>query len=558
MWNWHGRVRNRRNRQGRQSRRRVSGLFLLATAFVGLSMLLGACAPDPQQQAADAGKAKLDAELRHARVDLGLPDALLKPITDQEAKIAAGNSGSGASAKDATANYQLLYTQLVGVEQTANDTLKKQAQADFGALTNVLNQRRTQGFTEAAAYQARLDQALKDFDNAKTAGDYAKVDATVRAQTAALNALWPAYQKLQDFKQTVAAMRAAGINTSFGEQEYEQDVQVFRDASSADRYQKLNDVIDGQVMQLMADQTEALPYIGQTMLSGFQARIDELKAWGERTADFQQQHDADAQDLAQAKSLADYLTIAQRLTTQTNAMALPLVRGKARADLALLRKLVDAEQAIDPTRAYSYADPSEGIGDAQDRFNAAQTADDFQNADADINVLITNLRALHDDSTDTTPPWQAHQTDLGLMRQYQILSGKVVMVSLIEQTARFYENGVLVYWSYVTTGRQDLPTPPGLHYAMERDAHIEFRSNAPKGSPDWYAPTPINYAVLFANYGFFLHDAWWRYQFGPGSNLPHWDPLAFNGGSHGCVNFPEDNMLWVYNWTDVGTPVVVY
>jgi len=179
-------------------------------------------------------------------------------------------------------------------------------------------------------------------------------------------------------------------------------------------------------------------------------------------------------------------------------------------------------------------------------------------ADADINVLITNLRALHDDSTDTTPPWQAHQTDLGLMRQYQILSGKVVMVSLIEQTARFYENGVLVYWSYVTTGRQDLPTPPGLHYAMERDAHIEFRSSAPKGSPDWYAPTPINYAVLFANYGFFLHDAWWRYQFGPGSNLPHWDPLAFNGGSHGCVNFPEDNMLWVYNWTDVGTPVVVY
>lgn len=558
MWNWHGRIRDRRGHQGRSGRQGVSGLFLLATALVGLSMLLGACAPDPQQQAADAGKTKLDTELHHARVDLGLPDSLLKPITDQEAKIAAGAGSSGASAKDAAANYQLLYTQLVGVEQTANDTLKKQAQADFGALTNVLNQRRSQGFSEAAAYQTRLDQALKDFDNAKTAGDYAKVDATVRAQTSALNALWPAYQKLQDFKQTVAAMRAAGINTSFGEQEYEQDVQAFRDAATADRYQKLNDVIDGQVMQLMADQTEALPYIGQTMLSGFQARIDELKAWGEQTADFQQQHDADAADLAQAKSLADYLTIAQRLTTQTNAMALPLVRGKARADLALLRKLVDAEQAIDPTRAYSYADPLEGIGDARDRFDAAQTSDDFQNADADINVLITNLRALHDDSTDTTPPWQAHQTDLALMRQYQILSGKVVMISLIEQTARFYENGVLVYWSYVTTGRQDLPTPPGLHYAMERDAHIEFRSSAPKGSPDWYAPTPINYAVLFANYGFFLHDAWWRYQFGPGSNLPHWDPLAFNGGSHGCVNFPEDNMLWVYNWTDVGTPVVVY
>src|SRR5690349_24690122 len=110
MWSWHGRTSDRRNRHRRHDRQRVSGLFLLATALVGLSMLLGACAPDPQQQAADAGKAKLDAELRHARVDLGLPDSLLKPITDQEAKIAAGAGSSGASAKDAAANYQLLYT----------------------------------------------------------------------------------------------------------------------------------------------------------------------------------------------------------------------------------------------------------------------------------------------------------------------------------------------------------------------------------------------------------------------------------------------------------------
>jgi len=76
---------------------------------------------------------------------------------------------------------------------------------------------------------------------------------------------------------------------------------------------------------------------------------------------------------------------------------------------------------------------------------------------------------------------------------------------------------------------------------MDKEYHIEFKSGDPQGSALWYAPTPINYAILYANYGFFLHDAYWRAKFGPGSNLPHPnDGLAFDAGSHGCINFPGD------------------
>ncbi len=64
--------------------------------------------------------------------------------------------------------------------------------------------------------------------------------------------------------------------------------------------------------------------------------------------------------------------------------------------------------------------------------------------------------------------------------------------------------------------------------------------------------------MRYAPGGFFLHDAWWRYKFGPGSNLPHWDPLAFSGGSHGCVNFPEDNMAYVYYHVADGEPIILY
>lgn len=553
-------------RQGRQqaggtrgSLRGMRALGLAATTLLLLSMLLTACASDAQQTAARQNKSKLDTELHHARTDLGLPDSLLQPITSQENKIASGEGGWSYNYTDAASNYALLYNQLVGIEQTAGQTLKTQTAKDLDAFTQALKLRDSQGFTEISAYQARLNQAQKDLTKATTPGDYAKIDAVVRAQTEALNSLWPAYQKLQDFKATLRAMRAAGINSSLGETEYNADVQAFRDASTAARYEKLVGVIDGQIVQMMADQTEALPFIGTAMLDAFQARIDLLHQYGENAKAFQSQHDADTKDLASASALTDYLTLAQVINKQTSAMELPLVRGKARYDLASLRHLIDTAQAQNPLSAYEYASGDVGVGTVADELNGSASLADYQNADNDITIMTTNLRALLDNLHDTTPSSQPHAVDLQLMQHYGIMSGRVVMVSLREQVARFYENGKLVYWSYVTTGRPEKPSPPGFHTAMDKEYHIEFKSGDPQGSALWYAPTPINYAILYANYGFFLHDAYWRAKFGPGSNLPHPnDGLAFNDGSHGCINFPEINMAWVWDWTPLYSPIVVY
>jgi hypothetical protein len=563
-WRRQGRMSGRRHLIGQRngSARRLS-LFAATTAtataaLLLLSLLLSACGPDARQAAAEQNRVALDHELRHARVDLGIPDAMLQPIISQEQKVAAGDGGWNYNYADAASNYSLLYSQLVGIEQTAGQTLRAQAIQDTDAFTKALNTRRDEGFSEIAAYQARLDQAIADFDNAHTPGDFYRVDAFVRTQTVALNALWPAYLKLQDFTSTLRAMHTAGVNSSLGQAEYTADLQAFRDASDADRYQKLTAVIDGQIMQMMADETEAMPYIGSAMLDAFQARIDNLKRWGENAAPFQRQHDEDASALAGAHTLADYLTLAQLVNRQTAAMELPLVRGNARNDLHVLQGLINGAQAGAPTTAYEYANGAEGIGLVRTEFDSAHDLAGYQQADNDTVILITNLRALLDDLHDPTPAWQAHRTDLSLLQQYGIFSGRVAVISLREQTARFYQNGNLVYWSYVTTGRPERPSPPGLHYALDKEYHTEFISGDPPGSPYWFAPTPVNYAILYANNGFFLHDAWWRYKFGPGTNLPHWDPLAFNGGSHGCINFPEDNMPWVYNWISVGTPVIVY
>jgi hypothetical protein len=547
----------RRELPGTHAARRTTAFAVLAAALLALSIVVSGCAQDTAQSAAEQNKAKLDAELRHAR-SLGIPDALLQPVLTQEQAVANGAGGSKYSDQDAASNYALLYTQLVGIEQTAAQTLKQQAQTDLQAFSSALSSRRAEGFSEANAYQARLNQAFQDFGTASTAGDFARVDATARAQTEALNSLDPAYTELQDFKAAIQTVHNAGFSSSGAELEYADDLAIFRDGASAARFARLVDIITGQINQLMADQTEALPYIGAVLLDTFQARIDDLKRFGVRANAYQQQHDADAATLASAKTLAAYLTLGQVINRQTAGMTLDYVRGKAHYDLNQLRQLVAQAQAGNPLVAYEYASYWDGVGIPERDLASAYDVSSFAQVDGEIEIMTTNLRAMLDNLSDPTGPDKPHATDLQLMQQYGIISGRVIIVSLREQTSRIYQNGKLVYWSYVTTGRPEKPSPPGLHYVIDKEYHTEFVSGDPPGSPLWYAPTPINYGLRYADGGYFLHDAWWRYKFGPGSNLPHWDPLAFNGGSHGCVNYPETNMAWVYTFAQVGDPVILY
>ena len=98
---------------------------------------------------------------------------------------------------------------------------------------------------------------------------------------------------------------------------------------------------------------------------------------------------------------------------------------------------------------------------------------------------------------------------------------------------------------------------PALCHVPHRP-HRSSPRRSRRASPFWYAPTPITYGIAYAPNGFFIHDAWWRSEFGPDTNLPHWDPAAFNGGSHGCINLPTDQMQWVWSWTPDGAPIIVY
>jgi lipoprotein-anchoring transpeptidase ErfK/SrfK len=110
----------------------------------------------------------------------------------------------------------------------------------------------------------------------------------------------------------------------------------------------------------------------------------------------------------------------------------------------------------------------------------------------------------------------------------------------------------------VTTVMPGLVTPPGTYAVQLKAYDTWFTSPWPYGSPYYYAPLVVRYALLFRAGGFYIHDAPWRQTFGPGSNVPH---LAPDGtpetGSHGCVNVPEDTGAWLFAWASVGTTVII-
>lgn len=62
---------------------------------------------------------------------------------------------------------------------------------------------------------------------------------------------------------------------------------------------------------------------------------------------------------------------------------------------------------------------------------------------------------------------------------------------------------------------------------------------------DYYYVRDVPWVMYFTNEGHALHGAYWLDHFGT--------PV-----SHGCVNLPVAFAEWLYNWTPVGTRIVIH
>ncbi len=118
-----------------------------------------------------------------------------------------------------------------------------------------------------------------------------------------------------------------------------------------------------------------------------------------------------------------------------------------------------------------------------------------------------------------------------------IAQGKVITVDLTKMEEYDYENGELAYSTKISPGINNW-TPTGTFkiYAKTKKQKMS--------GPGYYLPNVPN--ILWFKGDYSLHGVYWHNDFG------------IRPRSHGCVGEPLDAAEWIFNWAEVGTPVVIY
>ena len=198
----------------------------------------------------------------------------------------------------------------------------------------------------------------------------------------------------------------------------------------------------------------------------------------------------------------------------------------------------------------------------QNLLASASTVADYQYVIGQLNGWLADFSAYTQNFSNKTPYTQVHVTDLQLLRQNGDMSASVIVISLGEQAMRVYQNGKLVKAFQVVTGMPGHASLPGNWWIEAKATNTTFLSGKKPGQPGYYPPTPVAYALQYHSSGYFIHQSWWRGQYGPNNQFPHYDPhgTPFGyEGSHGCVNMSTANVAWLYSFAHVNTTkVIVY
>jgi lipoprotein-anchoring transpeptidase ErfK/SrfK len=132
--------------------------------------------------------------------------------------------------------------------------------------------------------------------------------------------------------------------------------------------------------------------------------------------------------------------------------------------------------------------------------------------------------------------------------------GRYIEVNLSKQHLWVWQDHNVIFDSPITSGATGagFPTATGLFsiYYKATNTHLIGNAYGPRYNYDVF----VQYWMAFYS-GFGLHDASWRNgNFGETSG-----PFGYYyDGSHGCVNLPLATAEFLYNWSEVGTPVWVH
>ena len=540
-------------------------------------LLVSACGGDPHvQQQATTNKAALDASLQQAR-KIGVAASSIAPIQKQEQQLSTTNAPFSPFNDTPDTNYyrniETRYAQLnvqtqgiIATSTEQSQTLADRTMQNFGTA---LSQRRAQGLPiQVFAHQFAQDQVL--LSNAKYPKDYAAVTKNATTGIQSLNLLQAVSTQLTALKKTIGEMQTAQIDVTAMTLQYQDDQKALTNATSPTDFQNISTIVNAQYQQAVVNTIQALPFITTTKFSAFETQVKQLKTFGVDTTPYQKRLNADKAMMSNTKSIQDYEAFSKQIDTDVASMHDDYVKGEA----AYLVKQFHQE-AESWGKANSYLDKNDGkkypldagylqpgVGDDLDNaLYYAVTPDDFQGVVDQVNNEFFNLHMMEADYSDKTPYSQVHSTDQQMLDHYKLQKGSVIIVSQPESALRVYNDGKLIKSYVVTLGRVELPVVPGVWPVIDRLSPTVFKSPYPKGSPYYYDDTPIHYAMRYHWGGYFIHDSWWRVDYGTGTQFPHADSggaVSASNGSHGCVNMQLDQAGWVFANTSFDTQIVIY
>ncbi len=556
------------------------GLVMLVGLLLVLALATTGCGGSPQsQQQATQSKSTLDSTLQHAK-DIGVPVSSLQPIMSQEQKFSStsapftlfDNSSDTAYYQSQAKNYSQLLAQLQTIITNTTGDASSKAQLNMQSFQEALAKAQNLKTNNISVFTDEYARDQNLMSSAQTPKQYYAVSDDASNAASALTLLSSSYAQLLTFNTTIKQMRAAHIDVGLMPTQYTSDLSTLNSITKASDFTSLNSLINAQYQMAVVNSIQALPFVGTIKLNQFASQIKLLKTYGMNASSYQILYNADAQQMHSAKSIHDFLSISGKIDADMASMQNDLTQGAA----TYLYQELDRE-ANAWGNANAYHDSFDGknyILDSgytmngigwwfQQQVGWSYLPSDYQAVVQRENDEFFNLQMMEQDYTDKTPYNQVHATDQQIMQHYPSLQhGTVLMVSMVEQAMRFYQNGKLIRSFQVTMGRVERPALPGYWTVVDRKSPMEFKSSDPPSSPFWYPPTPIHYAILYHWNGYFVHDAWWRVNFGPGTQFPHYDTggdESFAGnGSHGCINMQENDAAWVYNNTDFNTQIMVY
>jgi len=123
--------------------------------------------------------------------------------------------------------------------------------------------------------------------------------------------------------------------------------------------------------------------------------------------------------------------------------------------------------------------------------------------------------------------------------------GRWIFADISQFKIYAYEGATLVNSFPMSSGKASTATPTGRYSVLSKVRVKTMTSGGNKNSKDYYSVPNIEWVAYFKAGGYAMHGVYWHNKFG------------IENTSHGCMGMSNTNAHWVYDFVDIGTPVIV-